>query len=189
MKKEVEERKLHRMAKLHDFLEMWQGSQNLLATQKESHAQNIQLTTVGYILDPEEIVQASWSLFKHDGSAVFKLSDRSPLPPALLAKDLPRGWTQNWNVCQIRGMNRHPVETDKDSAPDSISDTDDWPNWKWDLENPNDSKEDCAADDESNIEHNNCVEDPEWPEPQVVSTTPNVPGLVWPRQKSKGQAD
>jgi hypothetical protein len=39
MKKEVEERTLHRMAKIHDFLEMWQGSQNLRVTQKESHAQ------------------------------------------------------------------------------------------------------------------------------------------------------
>jgi len=38
MKKEAEERKLHRMAKVHDFLEMWQGSQNLCATQKESRA-------------------------------------------------------------------------------------------------------------------------------------------------------
>jgi len=40
MKKEAEERKLHRMAKVHDFLEMWQGSQNLRATQRESRAQN-----------------------------------------------------------------------------------------------------------------------------------------------------
>jgi hypothetical protein len=39
MKKEVEERKLHRMAKVYDFLEMWQGSQNLRTTQKESQAQ------------------------------------------------------------------------------------------------------------------------------------------------------
>jgi len=38
MKKEAEERKLHRMAKVHDFLEMWQGSQNLHATEKESRA-------------------------------------------------------------------------------------------------------------------------------------------------------
>jgi len=35
MKKEAEERKLHRIAKVHNFLEMWQGSQNLPATQKE----------------------------------------------------------------------------------------------------------------------------------------------------------
>jgi len=47
------------------------------------------MTAVGYILDTEEIVKASWSLFQHDGAATFKLSERSPLPPALSAKDLP----------------------------------------------------------------------------------------------------
>jgi len=72
MKKEAEERTMHRMAKVHDFLEMWQGSQNLRATQKESHAQNKQMTTIGYISDTEEIVKASWSLFQHDGAAAFK---------------------------------------------------------------------------------------------------------------------
>jgi hypothetical protein len=36
MKKEAVERKLHRMAKVHDILAMWQGSQNLHATPKES---------------------------------------------------------------------------------------------------------------------------------------------------------
>jgi hypothetical protein len=40
MKKEAEETKLHRMAKVHDSLEMQQGSHNLCATQKESRAQN-----------------------------------------------------------------------------------------------------------------------------------------------------
>jgi hypothetical protein len=98
MKKEAEERKLHRMAKVHDFLEMWQGSQNLRATQMESRAQNKQMTAVGYILDTEDSVKASWSLFQHDGAAAFKLSERSPLPPALSAKDLPGGRTQILNV-------------------------------------------------------------------------------------------
>jgi hypothetical protein len=56
MKQDAEERKLHRMAKVHDFLEMWQGSQNLCATQKESRSQNKQMTAVGYILDTEEII-------------------------------------------------------------------------------------------------------------------------------------
>jgi len=79
MKQEAERRKLHRMAKLQVFLEMWQGSQNLLATQKESHTRNKHLTTVEYISDMEEIVKASWSLFQHDGAAAFKLSERSPL--------------------------------------------------------------------------------------------------------------
>jgi len=39
-KREEEQRKLHRMAKVHDFLQMWQGCQNLRATQKDiSHSE------------------------------------------------------------------------------------------------------------------------------------------------------
>ena len=60
IKKDTEERKLHRMAKVHNFLKMWQGSQNLRATQKESRAQNKQMTAIGYISDTEETVKASW---------------------------------------------------------------------------------------------------------------------------------
>jgi len=85
MQNEVEERKLHRMAKVHDFLEKWQGSQNLRDTQTESRAQNKQMTAIGYIPDIKEIVKASWSLFQQDGTAAFKSSGRSPLPPALSA--------------------------------------------------------------------------------------------------------
>jgi hypothetical protein len=91
MKKYVQEMTLHRLAKVHDFFEMWQGSQNLRATQKESRAHNKQITTTGYILDTNELVQASWSLFQHDGVAAFKLSEISPLPPALAVKDHPGG--------------------------------------------------------------------------------------------------
>jgi hypothetical protein len=98
MKKELEERKLHRMVMVHDILEMWQGSQNLCATQKESRTQNQQITAVEYFSDTEVIVKASWSLFQHDGAAVFEFSERSPLPPALSAKDLPGGRTQILNV-------------------------------------------------------------------------------------------
>jgi len=57
------------------------------------------------------------------------------------------------------------------------------------LDNPNDSEEDCTADVESDIEHNNCIEDPECPEQQDVSAAPNVPGLVQPTWKSKRQAE
>jgi len=189
MKKEAEERKSHRMAKVHDSLEMWQGSQNLRASQKESRAQNKQMTTVGYIPNMEEIVQASWSLFQHNGAAAFKLSERSALPPALSAMDLP-GWrTQILNVRRIRRINHHPVESDEDSAPESISDTNDWVNWNGDLDNPNDSEEDCAVDNESDIEPNTGIEDPEYPEQQDVSATPNVPRLVRPTWKSKRLAE
>jgi hypothetical protein len=177
------------MAKVHNILAMWQGSQNLRATQKESRAQNKQMTAVGYISDIEEIVKSSWSLFQHDGAAAFTLSERSPLPPALSAKDLPGGRTQILNVRRIRRINRHPVERDKDSAPESILDSEDWLNWNDDLDNPNDSEEDCAADDDSDIEHNNCIEHPEFPEQQDVSAARNVPGLVRPTRKSKTQAE
>ena len=112
MKKEEEERKLHRMAKVDDFLEMWQGSQNIHATQEESCAHTKQMTAMRYISDTEQIVNASWSLSPHDGAAAFKLSERSPLPPPWSAKDLSGGWIQILNVREIRRINRHPVVSD-----------------------------------------------------------------------------
>ena len=86
------------MAKVNEFWEMWQVSQNLCATPKESRTQNKQIIAGGYISDTDEIVKTSWSHFQHDGSAAFKLLVRSPLPPALSAKYLPGGRTQELNV-------------------------------------------------------------------------------------------
>jgi len=189
MKKEAEETKLHRMAKVHDFLEMWQGSQNLHATQKEDRTQNKQMTTVGYISDTEEIIKESWSLFQHDGAAAFRLSERSPLPPPLSAKNLPGGRTERFNVHRIRRMNRHPVEYDKDSATESISDTEDWLSWNGDIDDPNDCEDDCAEDVESDIERDNSLKDPECPEQRDMSPMPNVPRFIRPTRKSKWQAE
>jgi hypothetical protein len=135
------------------------------------------------------MVKAPCSLFQHDGAAAFKLSERSPLPPALSAKDLPGGQTQILNVRRIRRINSHPVEGDMDSAPEGISDTYDWLNWNGDLDNPNDSEEDCAADQESDIEHNNCIENAEYPVHQDVSPWSNLSGLVRPTRKSKRKAE
>jgi len=67
MKRDVKESKLHWMAKVHNFLEMWQGSQNLCATQKESHDQNMPMTDIEFILYTEEIFKVSSSLFQPDG--------------------------------------------------------------------------------------------------------------------------
>jgi len=126
MNKEAEECKFHRMAKVHDFLEMWQGSQNLCATRNESRAQNMKMTSVGYISDTEEIVKALSSLFQLDGVAAFKLSEWSLLPPPLSAKDLPGGRTQVLNVRPVWTIKCHPRESEEDSTPDTISDTEDW---------------------------------------------------------------
>jgi hypothetical protein len=117
--------------------------------------------------------------------AAFKFSERSPLPPTLTAKDLPGGQTQILNFHRIRRMNCHPVESDKDFIPESISPTENWLNWNGNLENPNDSEVDCVADFESNIEHYSGIEDPACPAQQNVSAVPNIPRLIWPTHKSK----
>ena len=189
MKKESEDRKFHRMAKVLDFLEMWQGSQNLRATQKESSAQNKHMTVEGYISDTEEIFRESCSLFQHDGAAAFKLSGRSPLPLSLSAKNLPGGRTEILTVRQIRRINRHPVESDEDSPSESISDTEDWLNWNGDLDNPNDSEDNCAADVQPDIQQEESIKDPDCAEQQDVSAAPNVRGLFRPIRKSTRQAE
>jgi len=68
MKEQEEERKLHRMAKVYDVLNIWQGRQNLQATQNESRTHCKQLTGIGHNSETEVIINASWSLFQHDGA-------------------------------------------------------------------------------------------------------------------------
>jgi hypothetical protein len=98
MKHDTAESTLNTVAKVHDCLVLWQGSQNLHTTQKESQTKNKQMTAIEYILAIEEIVKASWSQFQHNGAAAFKLSERSSLPPAVSAKDLLGVQTQILNV-------------------------------------------------------------------------------------------
>jgi hypothetical protein len=180
MKREAEEKKLHPMAKVHNLLVMWQGSQTLRATQKESHDQNTQMTAVGYISDTEELVKASWSLFNHDGAAAFKLSGKSPVPPPFSPKDLPGGRTEILNVRRIKRIDRHPAEHDEDISPESISDTENWLNWNRDLDNPNDSEDDWQGDNESDRELDDGSEESETPGLRSVNAAPNVPGLIRP---------
>jgi len=86
------------------------------------------------------------------------------LPLHLSAEDLPGGQTQKLNVRGIRTINRHPVETDENSSPVSILDTEYCLNWNGDLGNPNDSADDCEGDIESDIEPDDTIEDSEYPE-------------------------
>jgi len=189
MNEEPEAQIPHRMAKVYNFLEMWQGSKNLRATLKESGALTKQMTAVGYISDTKEIINASWSLFQYDGPAAFNL------PKDLLCRHLCLQRTYREDkliiiyVCRIRRINGHPVESDKDTEPDGVSDTEDWLNWNRDLDHPNDSEDGCPQDFESDIEHNNCIEDPESPAQLDVSTAPNVPRLIQPTRKWKRQAE
>jgi len=173
------------MAKVHDFLEMSQGTHNLCAKQKEFCAQMMQRTAERYILNTENIMKASWSLLQHDSAAALQLSERSPLQPALSPKNHPGGQTQIVNVHQISRINLYPVRSDEDSAPEGTSVTEDSLNWTGDFDNPNDSEDDCAADVEFDLEQDNVFDDPECTEQRDVGAIPNVAGLIWPTRKSK----
>jgi len=188
MQGEAEEKKLHWMAKVYDIVEMWQDMENLWATQKESCGHNEQMTAVGYISDTAEIVKASMSNFQHDVAAAFKLSEKSPGPPALSAKDLAGGRTEVLIVWRIKRIDHHPANSDENCSPESISDTKTWLNWSGNLDNPNNNKDDWEADHESEMLLDNGHEDSETPEQQNVSAVPNIPGLIQPIRGLKKMA-
>jgi len=183
------ERTLHRLGHVYDVLEMWQRSQILCATKKESCAQNKQMTAIPCILDTKEIVKASWPDVQHDCAAAFKLPKRSHLPQSLSAKDLTGGRTQTLNVGRIWRITHHPVESNEDSSPESISVTKDWLDWNGDMDYPNDTEDNYAAEVESDMEQGNSLEDAEYPLQRYVSTATNVPGLNWPTRKWKRHAE
>ena len=70
-----------------------------------------------------------------------------------------------------------------------LSETEHWLTWNCDLDHPNDSEDDWAAEVESNIEPDVGIEDPEGPEQWDMSATPNIPGLIRPTWKSKRLAE
>jgi hypothetical protein len=177
------------MAKVHDFLEMWQGTQNLHVAQQEFHAQNKKMTAIGYISDTDVSLRVSWSFLQYDGAAAFKLSYRTPLPPALSTKDLHGGQTHTINVRRIRRINHPPVERNEDIAHRSIADTLIWPNLNGLFDNPTESEDDYAVHNESHIEQHDVIKDLECPMQQNVSATPSVPRLVQPTLKSKTQVE
>jgi len=131
------------------------------------------MTAVGCISDTEEINKPSRSLFQNEGAAAFKFSERTPLPPRLSAKDIPGGRTQIITARQIQRISRHPVESNEDSLPKTILDIKNWLNWNGDLDNPNDSEDDCAADVESNMDQDTRIQHPESQKQQDVSAAPN----------------
>ena len=93
------------------------------------------------------------------------------------------------NVCRIRRIDCHPVDSHDDSAPESILDTENWLNWNGDSDNPNEREDDCEADNESDVEQDNCFEDPECPEQWNVCAASNMPRLIQPSGRSKKKTE
>jgi hypothetical protein len=86
------------------------------------------MAAIEIISDIEEIIKVSWSNFQPDGVAPFKLSERSPVSPALFATNLPEAPTQVLNIHRITLIDHHPVEHDEDRATEYISVTKNWLN-------------------------------------------------------------
>ena len=93
------------------------------------------------------------------------------------------------NVHRIKQIDRHPAESDQDRSPESISDTENWLNWNGDLDNPNDSKDDWEADNESDTDQDNGSEVSPTLEVRNVSAAPNVLGLIRPIRQSKKKVE
>ena len=77
------------------------------------------------------------------------------MPPALSAKDLPEERTLVLNVRRFKRIDRPSAESDEDSSPVSISDTENWLHWNGDCDNPNDSEDDWEADNETDMKLDN----------------------------------
>jgi hypothetical protein len=83
----------------------------------------------------------------------------------------------------------HPAESDEDSIPEGISDTNNWWHRSQDLDDLYDGNNNGQSGSESDIVPDNCIEDTETLEQQDVSAAPNVPRLIWPIQRSKTKAE
>jgi hypothetical protein len=81
------------------------------------------------------------------------------------------------------------VESDKDSAPASISNTKNYLHLNSDLDNPNVSNVDWEVNDESDLHQENHIEDQETPAQRDVSAEPNVPNLIRPSWMSMKQVE
>jgi hypothetical protein len=109
------------------------------------------MTAIRYISDTKEIVKASWSTIQLDGMAEFKLSERSPVLRTLSTDDIHWEWTPVWNMNPIITIAWHLAESDEDSAPESISDTENWFDWNGDCNIPNHSEDDWKTANESDL--------------------------------------
>jgi len=104
-------------------------------------------------------------------------------------KNIPGGRTEVSNDRQIDTIDLPPAEAEKDSAPDSISDTEYWLHCNANFDTPNHSEDNREADNESYKVLDNVNEDPETPGQQDVSMTPNVPQSNQPTPRLKDIAE
>jgi len=175
IKKEAEENKFHRMAKIHDFWKCGRAAKTYVLPRR-----NLTLkTSRGRLWDTFRTCTRLSTHPGHSLNILVRLHLNCPkdplLPPPLSASDLPGGQNRISNLHRIRIIHLHAVETDEHRAPGSISDSWDLPNWNGDLDTQKDSEDDRAAYVQSHIEQDNRIQDLECPEQWVVIAAQNVP--------------
>jgi len=178
MKTEPKQKKLHRIANVHNFGEMGQGREILLVTRKKSRRQNTQITAIASISDTCGIIGVFWSYVQEDGAAAFEFSERSTMPPDWSANDPCGGQTYVFNVWWIKRINSNPTENVQNCALYSILDTENWLDWNVDMHNPNSSEDDWEVNNESDIELDKGIKDSKTAEEQNLSAVQNVSRLI-----------
>lgn len=92
------------------------------------------------------------------------------------------------NFRQIKTVDFHPGRSDKNSATENISDTNNWLCWSADFNGPYASEDDWDADSDSNMELDNGCENVETTEHRHTSVAPSVTGLIQPNKLWNEQA-
>jgi hypothetical protein len=105
------------------------------------------------------------------------------------AKNLRGGQAHVVNGRQIIWIDRHPTESDEDCAPERISDRENGLYRNRDLDIPIDNEEHWDAENESEIELDNTVEDTETPAQRHVRAALNVPELIRHTRRSKKKVE
>jgi hypothetical protein len=182
LKQEKEDQKLHRMAKVHDFLEVWVASRKLRDGQKESRRQNPQMTAAGYISDTEEQEGADWSDFEDDGESALHAS-KSTTPTVLSADKLLDGEPKVLRVAQIRRIDRRAFESDTEGPE---TDAEDCLNWDEEEETLDDCVAELQDDDTANPDEEMQSAMATEPHQELLAlAAPAIPGFVRPQRASK----
>lgn len=147
----------------HNYVESLQISENLCCTEKEYRTQFEQMSAVGYIAYPEEIIKVFCDKFQLAGVAGLKLKEIYHLLPSISANDLHGRQTVVLNVHCVLRIDPDPAKNINHSAPESISDNEHLLNWDGYQDNSKLNKDDLEAEEETEQELDNAIEHAETP--------------------------
>lgn len=108
---------------------------------------------------------------------------------SFVCQDLKGGQTQLLNLHRIKQTNCNAAKSQRNIAPDSISDTKNWLDWHGVLDNIHDSEKNWEVDKQYNIEPDNGITDSQNSLQRNVSGTQNIAGMVRPTRSATNKAE